>query len=42
MFNWFSESKIQNVSKAIHERTNKIISVIKGKPSNIKKKKGLH
>ena len=39
MFNWFSESKIQNVSKAIHERTNKIISVIKGKPSNIKKKK---
>ena len=27
MFNWFSESKIQNVSKAIHERTNKIISL---------------
>jgi hypothetical protein len=39
MFNWLFESKIQNVSKAIHERTNKIISTIKDKPLNIKNKK---
>jgi hypothetical protein len=38
MFGWLFETKIQNVSKAVHERTDKIISILKKKPKNIKKK----
>ena len=38
MFDWLFETKIQNVSKAVHERTDKIISILNKKPKNIKKK----
>ena len=38
MFGWLFETKIQNVSKAVHERTDKIISILNKKPKNIKKK----
>jgi dsDNA-specific endonuclease/ATPase MutS2 len=41
MFDWLFESKIQNVCKAVKKESDKIISALKNKPKNIKKKKEL-
>lgn len=41
MFDWLFESKIQNVCKAVKKESDKIISTLKNKPKNIKKKKEL-
>ena len=41
MLGWLFESKIQNVSKAVYKKTDKIISALKNKPKNIKKKEEL-
>ena len=39
MFDWLFETKIQNVSKAVHERTDKIISILTKLDIDFKKTK---